>query len=399
MARDDDEPPDVEFLDVGPEPRPSGVGRPTKGHLRRWLAPLSVLVVAVGLIGVLVHDGRRPPAVPAAPHPAPATVPSSGTSSATSEPPVTVTRISHPLLGVLAGWEIFGRGDRAVIRVQLAAGRITRTTVPALQSTGPVSFVIGASQALIRPIDFVPGYVVPDGRPAVRPPPGLAVGPAFPGPDPGHVWVPSTTTPGTRMILVAFDGSASGQSIPIPAGGNALSATPDGGGYLLFPGTGGIYDSRPGALRRVTTGALLAAGPSGWLVTECDDADRCTAVVVDRRTGTRRTIGPAPANTAWPGVISPDGTTAAFSTVDTASGQLTSDLLSIPSGTRHAIDPVVDHIDQSTGTAVWSPDSRWLLTLGQDGTLDAVDAQTGRARLLDASLPNLDQLGVRAGPS
>ena len=58
-----------------------------------------------------------------------------------------------------------------MVRVQPAQGRVTQTLVPALGSTGPFSFVTGPSQVVIRPWDVVPGYLVPDGKPA-RPLPG-----------------------------------------------------------------------------------------------------------------------------------------------------------------------------------------------------------------------------------
>ena len=55
--------------------------------------------------------------------------------------PVAVSETGHRLLGVTAGWQVFGYGPNQVIRIQLARGRITRTTVPPLQSNGPVFFL------------------------------------------------------------------------------------------------------------------------------------------------------------------------------------------------------------------------------------------------------------------
>ena len=78
---------------------------------------------------------------------------------------MTVSEAGHRLLGVRAGWDLLGFGPGRAVRVQLARGRVTQTILPALQSEGPVSFVAGPSQMIIRPWDFVPGYVVPDGEP------------------------------------------------------------------------------------------------------------------------------------------------------------------------------------------------------------------------------------------
>jgi hypothetical protein len=124
--------------------------------------------------------------------------------------------LGHPLLGVGAGWELFGRGSGVVVRIEFARGRITRTAVPALASSGPVSFVAGAQGALVRPIDFVTGYLIPDGQPA-RVAPGVfgTGGPAFPGPDPRHLWVASGAA-GDRMVLAGMDGRSTGVPIAVP---------------------------------------------------------------------------------------------------------------------------------------------------------------------------------------
>jgi hypothetical protein len=106
-----------------------------------------------------------------------------GVPGALAGPPVTVRNLDHSLLGVSSGWELFGRSDGEVIRVQPARGRITRTRVPALASTGPVTFVVTATSAMIRPIDSVPGLLVPDGHPARQMPTDVSTGgPLFPGP-------------------------------------------------------------------------------------------------------------------------------------------------------------------------------------------------------------------------
>ena len=48
---------------------------------------------------------------------------------------------------------------------------------------------------LIRPIDVVPGYIVPDGQAARQMPNSLADGgPIFAGPDADHIWAQSGET-------------------------------------------------------------------------------------------------------------------------------------------------------------------------------------------------------------
>src|SRR5258707_3165037 len=147
--------------------------------------------------------------------------------------PVSVMNLGHPLLGVGAGWELFGRGSGVVVRIQFARGRITRTALPALQSNGPVSFVTDAEGALVRPIDFVTGYLIPDGQPARVAPGAFGAGrPAFPGPDPRHLWV-ARGPPRDRIGLARVDGRSNAVSVPRPGRALQRRPTPDPAGYLL----------------------------------------------------------------------------------------------------------------------------------------------------------------------
>ncbi|MGI8760566.1 MAG: hypothetical protein ACR2LF_04585 [Jatrophihabitantaceae bacterium] len=403
MDRDDDTPaPDVEFLDVGPQRAPGAGG--SVHRWPRWL-PLLLLVglVAATVIAFIVHGNGGPSASPRrSPTPAP---PTSSPPSSTALPAasVVVTQMAHPLLGARAGWELFARGDGVVVRIQPARGRITRTTIPVLQSDGPVSFVVGPNLAIVRPIDNVPGYVVPDGHPARQISTGLSHGqggPVFPGPDPNHIWVQNLGGP-PAMALSDLDGARAGPTIPIPPGGSPLDAIPDGAGYLLFPATGGVYDSRPDGLHRITTGALLAVGPTGWLTLDCDARARCVTVVIDRATNARRVVGPAVSDSGGPvGAIAPDGRTAAIFKVG-AGNTSTIYLLDLSTGATHRPALSVDQAGYD-GTVVWSPDSRWLFAVGADGGLEALDTHTGTVTGLSTvgiSVPQLRQLAIRLAPT
>jgi hypothetical protein len=149
--------------------QPARVVSPPPGGLRwrRWYPLLLVgLIVAVVAVSLLAGGHSSPTGstgtVPAATIP----VPTHGaTVAAPSLLPVETIDIGRSLLAVPTGWELFGRGGD-VVRIQLRAGRITRTAIPALQSTGPIYLVVGPDRAVIRPLDFVTGYVVPDGQPA-----------------------------------------------------------------------------------------------------------------------------------------------------------------------------------------------------------------------------------------
>jgi hypothetical protein len=273
---------------------------PPRFRLPGWLVDRRVaagvaLVVAVAVVAVAVmaHGHRERPVRRAA--------------------PVTVIDVGHRLLGVRARWELFATGPGVLLRIRLAAGVITRTAVPALMSSGPVFFVVGPRQAIIRPLDFVPGYLVPDGRPARRLPAVLGrAGNAFPGPRTGQFWVQTGFGARSVMSLVTYAGRRTGRSVTF-ARSVAYLAGPDGRGYFLVQDGGAVYDISPGRQRRVAAGTLDAAGPSAWLVTRCSRA-RCRYQVVDPASGTTRLVPGRAARTAAntpPGVISPDGLIAA----------------------------------------------------------------------------------------
>jgi hypothetical protein len=419
MSRGDDVPPDdVEFLDVGPK---RGVGATFR--LRRRPKLLLFLVaasaVAVAVIAV-VRSGGSPAGSPmtsprAAGSRSSAPGPSSTASSGVvSTPAAPVTILGHPLLGVHARWELFGRGPGVVVRIQFARGRITRTAHPALLSGGPVTFVTDAEGALVRPVDFVPGYLIPDGEPAREAPGALdAGGPTFPGPDPRHLWVSSNTND-DRMVLVGMDGRRTGPSIAAPPQSSpvntSLVAIPDQTGYLLFSGISGVYDVRPSGTSRVTTGTVLAVGPTRWLTAVCNSHARCRPVVIDRSTGVRYPLNtPVPLSTSLNGalqstvgVISPDGATVA---VLVGSPQARIEIIDLVTGTAHALPLRIDLSEVDMGWAwesmVWSPDSRWLFIANDD--LYAVNQRTGQitnlSHTLGPTLPQLFQLSMRNVPT
>jgi hypothetical protein len=351
-----------------------GSGRP-RG---RWRAAWLIVAVAVIAVVAVVVSSREKSASPP-PHPAPLSF--------------GVTEVGHPLLGVRAGWELYGYGPAGVARIQFARGRITWTAMPALDSGGPLAFLAGSGEVIIRPIDEVPGYAVPDGQRA-RPLAGLLGhgGTVIPGPDPGTVWV----QPGfdaTTIPLVRLDGRDAGLSMRLPSRGTWL-ASPDGQGYGLFsgPGTGVIYDVRPGRVRRVT-GTLAAAGPTRWLVADCRSDQHCAYVVVDSASGARRTLpGLVPEPASAPGVIAADGSTAAI--IRSAGSHTTLHLINLASGADQTIAVPLDQGSAFGQTLAWSPDSQWLFVITAHGGLYAVSLSTHRVESLGVTLPPLSQITV-----
>ena len=108
-------------------------------------------VAAVVATLVIGHGSNPPRAQPAS-------------TSAVSTSAVSTSAAVPHLLGVRGSWELFGYGDGRLVRIQFASGRITQTAVP-VRSGGPVSLVVGPHEAIISRLDYLPGYLVPDGRP------------------------------------------------------------------------------------------------------------------------------------------------------------------------------------------------------------------------------------------
>jgi hypothetical protein len=299
-------------------------------------------------------------------------------------------------LGLRASWELFGYGSGWVVRIQFASGRIIRTAVPPVLSGGPVSFVVGPHQVIIRPLDWVPGYLVPDGRPARLLSGALGKGgTVIPGPQPGTVWVQAGFQV-TSMPLVRMDGTKVGVFLRLPPGG-PWQAIPDGRGYALFGGAdyAGLYDATPGGFRRIA-GTLAAVGPTGWLIVDCHVGRRCSNVVVDQSDGARRILpGPStdPAPGEAPGVIAPDGSAAAV--VRVRGDQVTLHLLNLVSGADQQISVSLDQESAADQTLAWSPDSRWLFIVAAYGKLAAVNARTLHVQGLNVELPPIGQIAIR----
>ena len=361
-----------------------GSSRPRSRWWPGWL--LMVAGVAVIAVVVVTHVGH-----PSKPH---------GSRPDGRQPLVAVSEAGHRLLGVRAWRQLLAYGADQVTRIQLARGRITRTAVPPLQSTGADTFVACPSQAIIRPQDFVPGYLVPDGHSARRLRGALAGGgPAVvPGPRPGQVWVQAGYQ-ASSLSLAWMDGRGTAVSMLLPPRGPWLAAS-DGRGYALAfnIGSGGdageVYDVRPGGYRRID-GSVAAVGPTRWLTVRCHRR-RCSNVVIDPATGARRTLPGRPAQAGQsPGVIAPDGVAAAV--FRSAAGEVTLHLINLESG---ADQRVLVPVDQGYGTGqtlAWSPDSRWLFVVAAHARLAVVNASTGKVQGIGVGLPPVSQIVIRSG--
>ena len=371
-------------------PRHRGVRQADRESAGRGGPPSRrALLVAGGLVvvggGVAVVASRRS-ATPPTPSPSPSALGSPSVTARRS--PMVVTDLGRPLLGVSAGWDLFALADDALVRVQLASGRITRSPLPALGS-GPVSLVPARGRLLIHPPDSRPGYVVPDDRPVTdMPPPLNGDGPLLPGPDADHVWV--ETLPG-QMSLVTLAGKPAGLDITVPP--YVGPGIADGSGYVLFQGVGGVYRGGRGGLRRVTTGQLMGVGPTGMVTVDCDDRARCGIVLRSR--GGRTSVVPALLEPQGPnpGAISPDGTSVAVYAFGQA-GDVSVTLVELDNGASHPIDLPLTATG-AEGTIVWSPDGRWLFAVNASQQLKVINARTFAVTDLVPGLPSIRQLVVR----
>ena len=356
------------------------VGRWLPGRLLVACGAVLAAVAAAAVTLVIRHGNNPPRARPA------------------STGAVSTGEAGPRLLGVRASWELFGYGDGRLVRIQFASGRITQTAVP-VQSGGPVSLVVGAHEAIIRPLDYVPGYLVPDGRPA-RPLSGPLGNGGFviPGPQPGTAWVQAGPA-ATSMPLVRMDGTETGVSARMPPGGFSGAFSDGRGGVVVseYFKTGPTWDDvRPGGFQQIA-GNLAAVGPTRWLVVDCQTGRRCSYVVVDPATGAQHTLpGPSAEFVSGEtrGVIAPDGSAAAIAT---ASGdRVTLHLINLVSGSDRQVSVSVDAESAADQTLAWSPDSRWLFVVTAQGKLAAVDPRTGHAEDLGVSLPPLSLIAVRS---
>ncbi len=406
MSHHDDE--SVDWLDLGPDP---DEGRPPREPRRHylWYGVVAAVAVLALVLTRAQHGTNRsaaspgPPSRTASPSSPPASAPvSTPTDSASfvdppsslpfpSGSPVRVSSAGHRLLDVPADWELFALAPGFVIRIQLAQGRVTSTPVPAVAGDVPAIFIAAADRAFVRTMDNTPGAVVRDGKSATElPKPFLQTNFLLPGSDLRHLWAET----GSGLALFTLDGRPTGAQMEIPLNGSVLGS--DDAGYALLAGIGGTYAARPGAVHRVTSGQLLATGPTRWLTVECDDSLTCVNVVTERATGAHHILDtPVDAYQLSIGAISPDGRTMALPRSD---GGVTSnglELLDLDAGLHNSVEVSLKTDGQGGPSLAWSPDSRWLFTVDAAGRLMVVNRATGRVAPLGVKLPPVIQLAFR----
>jgi hypothetical protein len=347
---------------------------------RPWLAGLGLAAITIAAITIVaVRSGAG----------------GHGHHPTSARTGITVVRVGHPILAEPTGWDLFARGDGFVADIQLAWGRVRQTVVPPLNSGNAVSFLVAPHEVIVRSYDYVPGYVVPDGRPPHVLTGLLATGgPLLPGPAPGEVWTQTGTS--QNLALVSLAGRRIGPSISFPQGrAQQLSATADGRGYVLaMTGSGALVDQGP-TWRRPVRFVVAAIGPTGWFGQQCRGRHSCRNVVMNPVTGALRLLPGLARRSPYlfspPGVIAPDGSYAAVYEGQ-PNGQFHVVLVNLATGARTRLPMRPGTPDP--GSMAWSPDCQWLF-VAWNGKLLAVSATSANVTTLRLGLPPVSQVAVR----
>lgn len=273
------------------------------------------------------------------------------------------------------------RTDGSFAEIDATTGTANEIVVPPLESTGGVHVVAGDGWTAVRPLDVVAGYLLEPGRPTERLQGGLDTGTFtfLPGPLPRTVWIDSGDT-GISLTLYGLDGTPVAAPFRMATSREVLGS--DGAGQVAAAGPGGVYVTSAGGWRRITTGRLLALGPTVAVAEECDERLACVDAVIDRRSGERRVLYDPARRALGDGVlgaVSADGRWAALSNgagarvdvVDLAGGASTTVAITARSPVR----------------PVWSPDGRRVWFLDENGGVgwyDVTSATSGQLVLGDA---------------
>jgi hypothetical protein len=381
-----------EWLEVGP---PTGRHR-GQNLRRRLLAGLAAALTAVAVIAVAgrslddsADQGGRVNAPPWA-----SETPMLQSHSPSLGPPVV---LAGPTLPNAGNWEVYGRSGTEVVRLQFGPGRMTRTPVPQLDTTGPVTFLATRTAVLARPVRPVRGYQVRDGATAQPLPPALGRGGLIlPGPEPDQVWITSTSRYSTRAEMLLA--SLSSGWVRVQAGLPARTygaVRPDGAGSYYVGATGGTYVRVPGGYRRVSAGTVLAAVRGSWLTAECDHRLRCRHLLVDRRSGARREVRLLPSQDADVTLVSlsPDSRYAAVA-YRLGTQAATLHVIDLRNGADHEVEARLDS-GLTEDALVWSPTADHLAVVGERGRLLVVTAATAEIVPVEADLPPLSQLAAK----
>ena len=409
------EPPPVDFDDPESDARASG-----SRTIRRIVAAGVVIALLVGSAGALLRDDGEPEAALDT-GPAAADVVGSAPSTSTADtiPPTSATGVDVPVPRVpvdsadpadIVGVPPIIPGVPPIVVGDVPAWAERTITVPEPLTTLAPTEVVTLSQSGIvsvtefpsgrtRSIDvsgegfelqlaFGDGTIVVfgstrllqirDGEPVVesRVPDGIIFVQSWTGT--GN-FVVTTPTTGPRAPeqdwVLRPDGSLELLDNPFTAETSFFSRVFSPFGDALFTAPGGVYAvGADGAVRRISTGRLLATGTRHWAIEECDEVLRCAYSIIEWDSGT-----------VTPGVldaidgfgfldpstrISPDGRSIAYRGDTDGSGRR--EILDVATGES----VLAGRINQLVYPDSWASDSSGLFFT--DGLLQFVDRINGR---------------------
>ena len=327
-------------------------------------------------------------------------------TTGTAGPTPQLTRMSRPLLGIAAGWELFAATDDGLVRVEPAAGRVTFTgSGEPLGNEGPLQLVVGQDSVLaVVQGGELSGVMVHDGEPAEPLPKALTVEPVpMPGPKPGQWWVtgrPGSVTPvGSTARLVTANGREAESSLSVPSGPQRGSWLPDGRGGLLYLVPDGIYRVGPDGASRISTGILQARGGTRLLMADCDEQLRCGRTMIDLDTGARQPVpGTGIPDDYWIAGLSDDGALAVAVPQNMLTSRNPVVLADLRTGKTRTVRAPIDPSGWPSVVAL-SPDHAWLFLIGDEGKLRAFDTATGTEHPLGLDLPPVRAIAIRPATS
>ncbi len=394
----DDRPEDDGWFSVDPKGHrePEEDERPTRRGPSFLTVLLGLVVVAIAVVAWLNRSSEDRATV--TPSPTTTTTPTTPTPSDSLTPTpdtsqsVTTSPGRRAPLGPTTPWNLYALVGSQIVRVEMATGRTTTLRTPLLGEEGTPMAIVPLPGRVLVQAAYGAGtnaFFVSDADFSARSSTGggFTAGLTFAALGTQRLWFSRTDDNVNRLDLLDLAATpVRGGSVTLPGDLFADSARSDGGLAVLVDGIDGAYRVEGAAIRRITTGILIARSDAGWLVSECDDEHRCALSFVDRRTLARRALGPFLGSQYQGGSISPDGRRAVVVEATESSSQ--AHVIDLVTGTRRPVARVTPSYGPGGNSAnvVWSPDSRWLVLVTDTGTVAGVDLSSTRLVPLDLGL-------------
>jgi hypothetical protein len=317
------------------------------------------------------------------------------TTAADRQRPVTTPSpvVESHLLGLdsrLVGlpYEIVTAGAGGEIQyVDLARGMITVVDGPASANTGML--FAGDTWTLVPSGPTGGALLYDDGDPVPRRIENVEPWVLFGIPGSPTLWMPTDDVqmgrPG-QMMEVTPDLEPTGVRIDVPAAPVMIEPP----GNFVVPAASGVYIVSGDGVSRLTTGRLIALGPTVALAEECDEQLTCKYVVIERATGERRDLpglvrGAPFESVGWwaqsSQTISPDGgfamvLLAEYERLTDRGGHMVTPRLAVVDLVTGQTTPLTEATGGIQSVVRWTADSQFAFFM-TDGEVFAYVAGTG----------------------